>query len=88
MNLFSGFVPMLGNGAVWAYTRHVQRSLLAIELMEGWKLDVFTYNVSMFTKEHMNPDWRHDLWVLFVDALCTFAAGFLLLRLRHRAKQR
>ena len=87
-NLFSGFVPKLGDGAVWAYTRHAQRAFLAVELKEGWGLSDEVYNVSMFTEEHTDPDWRRDLWVLFVDGLCTFVLGFLLLRLRHMDKQK
>lgn len=51
MNLFSGFVPKLGEGGVWAFTRHFQRSLLAVELIYGWGLDPQTYDRSMFTKE-------------------------------------
>lgn len=51
MCLFSGFVPVLGNGAVWAFTRHFQRALLAIELVEGWGLDTVTYDRAMFSEE-------------------------------------
>jgi hypothetical protein len=49
--LFSGFVPVIGTGAVWAFTRHFQRSLLAIELVEGWGLDTATYDLAMFSEE-------------------------------------
>lgn len=94
--LFSGFVPLLGDNAVWAYSRWAQRSLLAIELVEGWKLEttprpgqrLSVYDLSMFTKEHRNPDWGRDLWILTVTALVTYVVGFALLALRHRDKQR
>jgi hypothetical protein len=86
--LFSGFVPLLGNGAVWCYARWAQRALLAIELMDGWGLEPAVFDRSMFTKEHQTPNWRRDLWILAVIALATYALGFVCLLLRHRDKQR
>lgn len=86
--LFSGFVPLLGNGAVWCYARWVQRALLAIELMDGWGLDAATFDRSMFSKEHEKPNWGRDLWILTIIAVITYALGFVLLLLRHRDKQR
>ena len=63
------------------------RAFLAIELGEGYHLTTDVFNESV-SPEHENPDWRKDLWVLFVDALATYCFAFAIIVLRHRSKQR
>jgi hypothetical protein len=56
--VFSGFVGLLGNNAVWAYTRWVQRSYIALELMEGLGFTPTEYNAYVFGNEFNNGNWR------------------------------
>ena len=57
LNLFGGFVPLIGTGAVWAYTHWTARAFAAIELSDGYGLSVavFKYVVG---KEWEGADWQ------------------------------
>ena len=45
--LFSGFVPLLGNGGFWCYSHWAQRAFIAIELSEGYALSTYLFNRSI-----------------------------------------
>ena len=45
--LFSGFVPKIGDTAVWAYSHWAQRSYLAAELKEGYGVSDKVFNLSV-----------------------------------------
>lgn len=81
-NLFGGFVPMIGNGAVWAYTRWSARAILAAELDQGEGLGpLFDPVVS---SEHRSPNFGADIGILALFILGTHACGYALLRLAVR----
>ncbi len=85
MNLFGGFVPMIGNNAVWAFTRYTARAIVAVELDEGHKVG------SLFNRlvptDHKDPSWRTDLGKLLIFAAVTYLAAYVLLRRRNKARR-
>lgn len=78
-NLFGGFVPLLGDGAVWAYTHWTARAILAAELDFGESLGSL-FNPVVAT-EHRNPSFWADIGALVVFIIVTHACGYILLRL-------
>lgn len=81
-NLFGGFVPMLGDGAVWAYTRWTARAILAAELDFGENLGSL-FN-PLVAAEHRNPSFWADIGALLVFIIVTHVCGYILLRLAVR----
>jgi hypothetical protein len=90
LNLFGGFVPLIGTGAVWAYTHWTARAFVAMELAEGYGLSktVFDYVVSSLGNEWLVSNWPRDLGILWLFALATFAVAFFISKTRFRDKQR
>ena len=85
--LFSGFVPLLGDGGVWSYSHWAQRAFLAIELSLGYGVPTDVFNLSV-APEHEFPDWPKDLWALTVDGAACFVVAFAVLCLTRRDLQR
>ena len=87
MNLFGGFVPMVGTGGYWAYTRWAQRAFVTIELVHGYGLSASEYD-AFVTPEWVRPDWRADLGCLGAFAAATAGIALALTMLLHRDRQR
>jgi len=89
LNLFGGFVPRLGDGAVWAYTRWSARAIVAVELGHGQlkgSLYSGAFN-SLIPEEHADPDYGTDLGHLLLFAAVTHAASLVLLLRTNRARK-
>jgi hypothetical protein len=85
LNLFGGFVPMIGNGAVWAYTRWTARAIVAVELVDGHGVgDMFDLLVP---DEHRGAQPATDLGNLLLFAAATHAAAYVLLRRTNKARR-
>ena len=87
LNLFGGFVPLIGTGAIWCYTHWTARAFVAIELSEGYGLSPQIFSWVAGT-EWKDPDWPRDLGVLCLIALLAFALALLLTVVRFREKRR
>ena len=87
LNLFGGFVPLLGTGAVWAYTRWTARAFVAIELAEGYGLGdaLFKWTVG---EEWQAANWPRDLGILWLISVLAFALAFAITVTRFRDKRR
>ena len=85
MNLFGGFVPRLGDGAVWAYTRYSARALVAVELGEGHNT-LSSFN-TLVPEEHRYADYGKDLLILLLFAAVTHAASVILLLRTNKARK-
>lgn len=85
MNLFGGFVPRLGDGAVWAYTRYSARALVAVELGEGHNT-LSSFN-TLVPEEHRYADYGKDLLYLLLFAAVTHAASMVLLLRTNKARK-
>lgn len=83
----AGFVPRLGNGAVWSYTRWFERALIAIELQDGFGIDKTLFNM-IVQPEHEDPDWGYDFAALLFFMLITNAFASILMLVTNREKQR
>ena len=86
-NLFGGFVPLIGRGAVWAYTHWTSRAFVAIELSDGYGLseDFFKWTVG---DEWDVPNWPRDLGILWLISVLTFLLAFAITVTLHRDKRR
>lgn len=88
LNLFGGFVPMIGNGAVWAYTRHSARAIVAVEIAHGQLQGDPT---GMFDRlvpdQHQHADYGQDLANLLITAVVTHVAAYILLRRTNKARK-
>lgn len=85
MNLFGGFVPRLGDGAVWAYTRYSARALVAVELGEGHNT-LSSFN-TLVPEDHRYADYGKDLLYLLLFAAVTHAASMVLLLRTNKARK-
>jgi len=87
LNLFGGFVPLIGTGAVWSYTHWTARAFVAIELADGYGLSdsFFRWVVG---EEWEVPNWPRDLGILWLITLLAFALAFAISVTRFRDKQR
>jgi len=87
LNLFGGFVPLIGTGAVWAYTHWTARAFVAIEIGDGFGLggSFFRWEVG---KEWDKPNWPRDLGILWLISILTFALAHVLDVTRFRDKRR
>ncbi len=56
--VFSGFVGLLGQNGGWAYTHWVQRSYIAIELMEGIGMSSNEFDSNVYSEEFKRGNWR------------------------------
>ncbi len=86
-NLFGGFVPLIGTGAVWAYTRWTARAFAALEVGDGYGLSGDIYNW-VAGDEWQHADWPRDLGVLALIALLLFGLALLISLTRFRDKRR
>ena len=85
MNLFGGFVPRLGDGAVWAYTRYSARALVAVELGEGHNtLSSFD---TLVPEPHRVANYGQDLLNLLIFAAITHVASIILLLRTNKARK-
>ena len=87
LNLFGGFVPMVGTYGGWAYTHWSQRAFAAIELTEGYGLDAATFNM-VVPKEWRDSDWRTDVGVLFAMTALTSGIAVGLTASLYKDKQK
>jgi hypothetical protein len=87
LNIFGGFVPLLGKGAVWCYTHFTARAFVAIELADGYGLSDQLFGWIVGT-EWATPDWPRDLGVLCLIALLALVLAFALTVALYRDKRR
>jgi energy-coupling factor transporter ATP-binding protein EcfA2 len=87
LNLAGGFVPMLGKGAVWAYTHWTARAFVAIELNAGYGIaePMFTW---ITNDEWAIPNWPRDIGVICLFSVLTFALAFVISVKFHSDKRR
>jgi len=87
LNLFGGFVPLIGNGAVWCYARYTARAFVAIELSDGYGLspEVFSWVAG---SEWKDPNWPRDIGVLWLITVLALSLALLLTVARFRDKRR
>ena len=87
LNLAGGFVPMIGKGAVWAYTHWTARAFVAIELNAGYGIAEPMYG--WVTNDEWDvPDWPRDIGVICLFSVLTFALAFAISVNLHRDKRR
>ena len=86
LNLFGGFVPLIGTGAVWSYTHWTARAFVAIELSDGYGLSpqVFRWVVG---KEWEVAYWPRDLGILWLISALAFSLAFVISVTRFREKR-
>jgi hypothetical protein len=87
LNLFGGFVPMVGTYGVWAYTHWAQRAFATNELLLGYKVDRALYD-ALVPDEWMSPDFYADIGYLIVMAALTAALALALTVGLFRDQQR
>jgi hypothetical protein len=87
INLFSGWVPLLGKSGGWAYTHWTLRALTALELINGQGISVDMYN-SFAQDEWQSPDVNAAIGYLILISLITNIVAYILLVVRFRSKQR
>ena len=88
LNLFGGFVPMVGSyGGYWAYTHYAQRAFATNELLWGFKVDLDLYN-ALVPDEWESPDFAADIGYMAVMALLTCALALALTLGLHSEQQR
>jgi hypothetical protein len=87
LNLFGGFVPLIGTGAVWCYTRYTARAFVAIELVDGYGLSETSFRWEV-GKEWENANWPMDLGILWLITFLAFSLAFVISVTRFRDKQR
>jgi hypothetical protein len=85
MNLFGGFVPMIGDTAVWAFTRYTARAIVAVEIAEGHEVGAL-FN-DLVPEPHQDADWRRDLGILLAFTTGTLGAAYVLLRRTNKARR-
>ena len=85
LNLFGGFVPMIGDTAVWSFTRYTARAIVAVELNDGQQVgDLFN---KITPKAHRDPDWQKDLLILLLFSVITNILAYILLRRTNKARK-
>lgn len=85
LNLFGGFVPMIGDTAVWAFTRYTARAIVAVEVYEGQQTgELFN---QLVPKAHRDPDWSKDLGILILFTVLTNILAYILLRRTNKARK-
>ena len=87
VNLFSGWVPIIGQNGGWAYPHWTLRALTAIELIDGERMTAATYNLYA-QEEWQNPNNNQAFGYLILISLLTNILAYLLLIGRHRSRQR
>jgi ABC-type multidrug transport system ATPase subunit len=87
LNLAGGFVPMLGKGAVWAYTHWTARAFVAIELNAGYGITEPMFR--WITNDEWDvPNWPRDIGVICLFSVLTFALAFVISVKFHSDKRR
>eukprot|EP01034_Spumella_vulgaris_P045930 gene45930-57256_t len=86
LNLFSGFVPAIGDGAQGQlfYTHWSARGITTAELYYGQNIkDVQSFN-SIVPEEWYDPDLSTDCWNMVVIALALQVGAFAVMMFRNR----
>lgn len=87
LNLFGGFVPMVGSDGQWAYTHWAQRAFATNELLLGYSVTRELYD-TLVPEEWESPDFHADVGYLFAIAALTALLALALTVGLNRDKQR